>query len=202
MAAQYIQPQLKNSLPTSYTSPTGGGGGATNNLGIPGLSNLTNLATNNTQNLLEGLPSTSWARTTNAYNGVASGQPATGGSGSFQENRGADIYHQQAQQNNQTGLQDLLSLIGGYSGTVAPSAGQQLSSAGQFAQLGQNNNQFNQNLNQRAFEWQNDPSNPMSSYFNNQNRQTLGANKYPAKPGDIGYINAQTGNYFPGSPGV
>lgn len=110
---------------------------------IPGLSNLTTAATGNIQNLLSGLPSASWARTANAYNGISSGQPATGGVGSFQENRGQDLYHQQAQQNQQTGLNDLLSLIGGYSGTVAPSAGQNLQNNQFYANLGQQGNEFN-----------------------------------------------------------
>ena len=111
---------------------------------IPGLSGLTNRATSNIGDLLSGLPSASWARTQNAYNGVASGQPATGGAGTFQQNRGADLYHTQANQNQQTGLQDLLSMIQGYSGTVAPNAGELLQNQQFNKSLAQSGSQFDQ----------------------------------------------------------
>lgn len=109
---------------------------------IPGLSTATNQASSNILNLLGGLPSTSQARTTNAYWGVGAGQPATGGIGTFIGNRGTDLYGQQAQQNNQTGLSNLLSLIGGYSGTVSPTAPQLLQNQQFNSQLAQNQNQF------------------------------------------------------------
>lgn len=111
---------------------------------IPGLTGLTNKAASNIGNNLNGLPSASWARTQNAYNGVSSGQPATGGDGTFQENRGQDLYHQQAQQQQQQGLQDLLSLIGGTSGTLTATPGQILQNNQFNKQLGQNASQFDQ----------------------------------------------------------
>jgi len=127
----------------SPTTPMTTGNNSSLPAAIPGLGNLTQTATGNIQSLLSGLPSASWARTANAYNGISSGQPATGGAGSFAENRGQDLYHQQAQQNQQTGLQDLLSLVGGYSGTVAPTAGQQLQNNQFYANLGQQGQEFN-----------------------------------------------------------
>lgn len=111
---------------------------------IPGLSGLTGKAASNIGNNLNGLPSASWARTQNAYAGVSGGQPATGGANTFAENRGADLYHQQAQQQQQQGLQDLLSLIGGTSGTLAPTPGQNLQNSQFQQQLGQNASQFSQ----------------------------------------------------------
>lgn len=137
MAGSILNPTTPGYNPAT-TQPQGLSGA------IPGLSNLTQTATGNIQNLLSGLPSASWARTTNAYNGVATGQPATGGTGTFQGNRGADLYHTQANQNQQTGLQDLLSLVGGYSGTVAPNAGQLLQNQQFGQQLNQNASQFDQ----------------------------------------------------------
>ncbi len=44
----------------------------------------------------------------------------------FLRNRGFDLYRREGDKRKQTGLQDLLSLIGGYSGTVAPTPGQQI----------------------------------------------------------------------------
>jgi len=112
---------------------------------IPNLDGLTSEASGNISSLLNGLPSASWSRTTNAYNGAGTGQPATGGAGSFAENRGQDLYHQQAQANTQTGLQDLLSLVGGYSGSVAPSAGQTLQNNQFYSQQNQQAQEFNAN---------------------------------------------------------
>ena len=51
----------------------------------------------------------------------------------------------QAQANTQTGLQDLLSLVGGYSGSVAPSAGQTLQNNQFYSQQNQQAQEFNAN---------------------------------------------------------
>src|SRR5208282_3748133 len=98
---------------------------------LPGVSNLTTSATGAIGNLLNGLPSTSQARTTNAYWGVGAGQPgagagSTGDINSFIGQRGTDLYGQQAQQNQQTGLQDLLSTIGSYTSPALSNQGQQI----------------------------------------------------------------------------
>ena len=136
--------------PTASTSPTG----PTLQDVIPGLSGGVNTAMSNIQNLLSGLPSPSLARTTNAYWGVGAGQPAggagnTGDINSFIGQRGTDLYGQQAQANQQTGIQDLLSLIGGTSGTIAATPGQNLQNQ-QFNQSqGQQNQQFNQSQGQQ-----------------------------------------------------
>jgi hypothetical protein len=113
---------------------------------IPQLPGLANSAVGDISQLLSGLPSPSWARTTNAYAGVSSGQPATGDLGTFIGNRGADIYHLQAQQNQQQGLQDLGSLIRTYSGTVAPTAGENLQNQQYYSGLQQRGQEFEQNL--------------------------------------------------------
>jgi hypothetical protein len=114
---------------------------------IPNFDKMTGVASGNIMALLQGLPSASRARTANAYFGAGTGQPATGdngGVGTFIGNRGADLYHTQAQQSQQQGLGDLLSMIQGYSGTVTPTAGQNQQNAQFGAQLGQNASQFSQ----------------------------------------------------------
>ena len=93
------------------------------NTAIPGLPGLTKNATDIIGNLLTGLPSPDQARQENAYFGAGSGLDPTS---DFLRNRGYDLYGQKAEQRKQTGLQDLLALIGGYSGTVAPTPGQQI----------------------------------------------------------------------------
>ena len=111
---------------------------------IPGLGDMTNSASSNILQLLNGNPSPSLTRTTNAYWGVGAGQPATGDITSFIGNRGTDLYHTQANANQQQGLGDLLNLVGGYSGTVAPTPGQNQQNSQFYANLGQQGTQFNQ----------------------------------------------------------
>src|ERR1035437_9287897 len=99
--------------------PVTGGSNFLNSL-LPGFNNLTTSATGDIQSLLNGLPSPSQARTTNAYWGAGAGTPAggagtTGDINSFIGARGTDLYGQQAAANQQTGLQDLLQTIGTYS---------------------------------------------------------------------------------------
>lgn len=106
---------------------------------IPGLSGMTSQATSNITNLLSGNASPSLARTTNAFWGVGAGQPATSDINSFIGQRGTDLYGQQSQANQQTGLGNLLSLIQGYSGNVGTSASEQ-----------QQNNQFGASQAQQA----------------------------------------------------
>ena len=117
---------------------------------LPGISGLTSTATGNIANLLNGLPSASQARTTNAYWGVGAGTPAggagnTGDINSFIGQRGTDLYGQQAQANRQTGLQDLLSMVSGFSSPALQNQGQQLQNTQFQENLGQNQYEFNQN---------------------------------------------------------
>jgi hypothetical protein len=109
---------------------------------LPGIGNLTSSATGVIGNLLNGLPSVSQARTNNAYFGVGAGQPATGGVGTFTANRGADLYGQQAQQNRQTGLGDLLQTLGTYTGAALGNQGQQMQNNQAGASLSQQGSEF------------------------------------------------------------
>jgi hypothetical protein len=130
--------------------PITGGSSFINSL-LPGLSGLTSTATGDIGSLLAGLPSPSLARTTNAYWGAGAGTPAggagtTGDINSFIGARGTDLYGQQAQANQQTGLQDLLQTIGSYSAPALSAQGQ-AQQANQFGQnLAQQGSQFGQNL--------------------------------------------------------
>ena len=103
-------------------------------------------ASGNIGNLLSGLPSPSWAQTNAAYFGAGAGVPNTGQSGSFTANMGANLYNLQGQQNQQTGLSDLLNLVGTASGNLAPSASQNQSTGLAQQQLTQSGNEFQQNL--------------------------------------------------------
>lgn len=114
---------------------------------IPGLSNLLGSAAGNIGNLLTGLPSPSYAQTLGAYAGATAGQPGQANQlGTFAGNQGLDLYQQQAEAGQQTGLSDLMNLIGTTSGTLAPSAAQNQSTAFNYAQLGQQGSEFQSNL--------------------------------------------------------
>lgn len=119
---------------------------------LPGIGGLTSSATGVIQNLLNGMPSVSKARTNNAYFGVGSGQPATGGVGTFTANRGADLYGQEAQQNRQQGLSNLFGAIGAYSSPILANQGQQLQNNQFNSSQGQQASQFNQNYQLQKFQ--------------------------------------------------
>jgi hypothetical protein len=89
---------------------------------IPGFDNLAGGASSLVQNLLSGLPSAAPAQRQAAYFGVNSGMPGS----DFARNRGYDLYGEQAEAFQQRGFDDFLKLLQGYSGTVAPTAGQTL----------------------------------------------------------------------------
>jgi hypothetical protein len=126
-------------------APVATGNDFLNNLGFGGLIQSAQGAVGN---LLNGLPSPSQARTSNAYFGANSG---LGMGSDFLRNRGYDLYGQQSQQNQQAGLQDLNSLISGVSGPALTNQGQQLQNT-QFNQnLGQQGSQFDQNLELQQF---------------------------------------------------
>lgn len=118
---------------------------------IPGLSGMLGQAGTNITNLLSGQPSASWAQTNAAYFGAGAGQPNTNVPGSFTANMGANLYNQQSNANQQTGLGDLMSLIGTASGNLSPSAAQNQSSNFNYAQLGQQGSEFQQSLAEQQF---------------------------------------------------
>lgn len=143
----------------SGSSTTGGTGAVQPQTGqaflesaLPGVTNLTTSATSVIGNLLNGLPSASQARTSNAYFGVGSGQPDSGGVNSFIANRGADLYNQQANQSRQQGLGDLNSLIGSVTAPQIAAQGQALQNQ-QFRQSqAQQGSEFDQNLALQQFQ--------------------------------------------------
>lgn len=119
---------------------------------IPGLSNLLNTASGNIGNLLSGAASPSLAQTTAAYAGATAGQPGQANAlGTFTGNMGANLYNQQSQANQQTGLGDLMNLIGTASGNLSPSAAQNQSTNLSYAQLGQQGSEFQQSFAEQQF---------------------------------------------------
>lgn len=119
---------------------------------LPGIGNMTSSATSAIQNMLNGLPSVSQARTNNAYFGVGAGQPDTGGVGTFTATRGADLYGQQAQANKQQGIQNLFGAIGAYSQPILSNQSQQLQNQQFNSNLGQQANQFDQQFQLQKFQ--------------------------------------------------
>lgn len=96
--------------------------GKVSTAGIPNFNALSSGAGNLIQSLMGGMPSASPARKANAYFGVGSGMPNS----DFVRNRGFDLYGQQADAYQQQGFDNFLKLLQGYSGTVMPTAGQQI----------------------------------------------------------------------------
>ena len=137
------------STPQTSTANTSGNFNTFLNQVLPGASDLTTSGTDVIQNMLNGLPSVSNARTANAYFGANSGM---GAGSEFLRNRGYDLYNQKAQAQKQAGLQDLLSMIQGYSAPALQYQGQQLQNQ-QFGQSqAQQLGEFNQSQAQQLQE--------------------------------------------------
>jgi len=103
---------------------------------IPGFSGLTSSASSIIENLLKGGTSTGPSQNSAAKFGVKTGMPGSGVSNAF----GYDLHNKRSDEMKQRGIDDLLKLVTGYSGTVAPTTGQQMDQR-QFDQ----NNLFRQN---------------------------------------------------------
>lgn len=97
---------------------------------IPGFEGLNTGASNIIKQLMSGQVSGAQKRAifdAGAERGVAGGMPgSTGYAGSLFANNDLRTIGLTAGQNQQQGFQDLLAMITGYSGTIAPSAGQEL----------------------------------------------------------------------------
>lgn len=140
------------------------------NQAIPGFSGLTGQASSVIGNLLNGTPSPSTIRNAAATFGNANGLGT--GSG-IVNNYGYNLYNQQGQANQQQGVTDLLSMLGGYAGTVTPTAGQNLQNSQFNANLAQNANQFNQSQAQQAGQF--DQSNALAQFNAMVNALGLGS---------------------------
>lgn len=96
---------------------------------IPGFASLTGAASGNIKDLLSGLPSPDNARLDNAWYGAGTGLDS---SSPFLNNRGRALYGRESEKRKQTGLENFLSMLKSFSGSVVPTTGQE-----------QQNNQFN-----------------------------------------------------------
>lgn len=147
---------------------------------VPGFNNLSTSASGIISNLMGGLPSAAPTQRANAYFGTGSGMPGS----DFVRNRGFDLYGQEAESRKQRGFDDFLKLLQGYSGTVAPTTGQQLQSEQFNANLASQERQADaQNMLQRKELAQRGPKALENSYaeFNPMGQQTLfrrGPNSY------------------------
>lgn len=130
--------------PFMRTPPANTGGQWAINNAIPGLPGLTKGATDIINNALTGLPSPSESRLENAYFGAGSGLDPTS---DFLRNRGYDLFRRRAEARQRGGVQDLLSMVGTYSGAVAPTPGQEIAAQQQSADRAQRANEFNTTFN-------------------------------------------------------
>ena len=113
------------------------------NTAIPGFTGLSGQASSVIGNLLNGTPSPSTTRQAAATFGNANGLGT--GSG-IVNNYGYNLYNKTGQANQQQGITDLLSMLGGYSGTVVPTAGQNQTAqtaANSLAEQGRESDQSN-----------------------------------------------------------
>lgn len=100
-----------------------GGNPYINPASLPNLGAMTKSATGIIQSELGGMPNPAETRTANAAWGVANGlAPAQGMD--FLNQRGSRLYRSEIENRKRTGLQDLLSFLKGYSGTVSATPGQ------------------------------------------------------------------------------
>lgn len=116
---------------------------------MPGLAGMTPNVLGIINSAITGLPSPSDERAKNAYFGSKSGLGiAPGGvpGDDFLTNRGYDLYKRKAREQQRGGIQDLATMIGAYSGNVAPTPGQELAQREQAADRGQRASEFSQNL--------------------------------------------------------
>lgn len=144
-------PMFLDSKTMSFTggTPTSTKFGGTVGVGAPkapGISNpfpefagMNNLATGNIMSLLGGMPSAAPTQRANAYFGVSSGMPGS----DFVRNRGFDLYGEEAEGYKQRGFDNFLNLLGGYSGTVMPTAGQQMQNQQFYQDMATRNQQAN-----------------------------------------------------------
>lgn len=110
------------------------------NTEIPGFQNLNQKSSDVIGNLLNGTPNPGTAQNAAATFGATNGF----GTGSGIANRfGYDLYDQQGQQRQQTGLGDLSNLIASISGPTLQNQGQNLQNNQFYSQLGQNAQEFN-----------------------------------------------------------
>jgi hypothetical protein len=107
---------------------------------LPGIGGQKGQVSDIITNLLNGTPSPSTIRNASATFGAENGL----GVGSGATNRfGYDLYNQQGQKNQQTGIQDLLSTIQGFSQPTLEAQGQVNQNEQYYSGLNQNQNQFN-----------------------------------------------------------
>lgn len=118
---------------------------------IPGFTGLTSDASNLIKSLMSGNLSGSTKKAifdAGAERGTAAGMPgSTGVAGSLFANADLRDIGRTSEQQQQQGFQDLLAMITGYSGTVTPTAGQELQN-----QLG------NRELNFRQYQYHDERS--------------------------------------------
>ena len=89
---------------------------------IPGFSGLTSSASSIINNLLSGGASTGPSQNAAAKLGVKTGMPGSGVSNAF----GYDLHNKRGDEMRQRGVDDLLKLVTGYSGTVNATPGELL----------------------------------------------------------------------------
>lgn len=109
---------------------------------VPNFNRLSADASGIVNSGMSGLPSSSPARRAGAFFGAGSGMPNS----DFVRNRSYDLYGEQADAYQQRGLDNFLKLLQGYSGTVMPTAGQQVQNQQFNRELQSNERQADANM--------------------------------------------------------
>lgn len=141
---------------------------------LPGAQQLTNSASTMTQNLLNGMPSTSAARKASAVFGVNNGM-APGSD--FLKTHLYDTYGTQVDERNQRGFQDLLSLISGLTSPALAERAQQNQSSQFNDSLANNKQEFADNLKQRQDEFNRSNDLALQEFGFNRSRYYNGQKK-------------------------
>lgn len=124
------------------SAPAGGGFQSIVDNAIPGFGGMSTGASGIVNQLMQGMPSAAPTQRANAYFGAQSGMPGS----DFVRNRGFDLYGQEAEASKQRGFDNFLKMIGAYSGTVMPTAGQSLQAQQAAAELASRNRQVDAQL--------------------------------------------------------
>ncbi len=107
---------------------------------LPGLGGQQNQVSGIITNLLNGTPSPSTTRNAEATFAAGNGVPPTSG---VANRFGYDLYNQQGQQRQQTGIGDLLQMIQGISAPTLQAQGQVNQNAQYYSGLDENKRQYN-----------------------------------------------------------
>jgi len=134
---------------------------------IPGFSGLTSSAVSIINNLLSGGASTGPSQNAAAKYGVKTGMPGSGVSNAF----GYDLNNKRGDEMRQRGVDDLLKLVTGYSGTVNATPGELLNKDTAYQNLAESRRQSDIQNRQAQEAIDNSPGSPRSIAARNRENE-------------------------------